>query len=270
TLQYRIRFLMGYPEIVIDISSMSKLLIMNLLIGLSTLNKRLTIAYTEAKTYLPTRAQYQRKKGNSRLGASKLYFQTLEHSATVTSTNLSSIAMSDAPRFLVGFPTFNEDLLITLFQEFSPNACLIVHGVPLRVKDEWRLKAIKYINSHILNQISENDQIKISTYWYADTFALLERYYQQVKLTHKFIIGPPSSKLQAVAVSLFKIYRGDVQILYPTPKSYSLQEHSEQSSRVHSIEFSPFSDFMKKLVQRRHEIDVAGLERPQVLRQFNP
>jgi hypothetical protein len=231
---------------------------MSLLVNLRKLDQQITILYTEPRIYLPTKTQFLKKKNNKRLGASKLFFQTLDVSATVTTENLSSIAMADAPRFLVAFPTFNENLLITLFQEFSPNKWLLVHGLPLRKKDIWRSDAIKFINRHVLEQVSEAQQTAISTYDYRDTFSLLERYYQQVKLTHKFVVGPPTSKLQAISVALFKLYRQDVQILYPTPKSYLLREHSKFSSTVHSIKFNKFSEFVQELVKYRHQIDVTS------------
>ncbi len=246
----------NFSNIIIDISSMSKLLIMDLIVNLSKIKKRIVIIYTEPKEYRPTQTQYLKKKRNIKQDTSKLYFQTLDVSATVTTINLSSIAMSDAPRFLAAFPTFNEDLLITLFQEFSPNAWLLIHGIPLRQKDKWRLKAIEYINHHVLSQISDIEQTKISTYNYVQTFSLLEKCYQKVKFTHKFIIGPPTSKLQAVAVALFKLYRQDVQILYPTPKSYLFKEHSRFSSTIHSIYFNNFSLFIEELKIKRKKIDV--------------
>ena len=257
TLLSKVVVIKEYPEVVIDISAMSKLLIMCLLVNLRNLDQQITIAYTEPKIYLPIKSQYRKKKLNKRLGASKLFFQTLDVSATVTTENLSSISMADAPRFLVAFPTFNEDLLITLFQEFSPNECLLVHSIPLRKKDKWRPDAIKFINQHVLSQVPEIQQTAISTYNYKDTFALLEKHYQQVKLTHKYIVGPPTSKLQAIAVALFKLFRQDVQILYPTPKSYLLLEHTKFSSRVHSIKFNKFSEFVQGLVNNRHQIDVS-------------
>lgn len=245
-----------FPEIVVDISSMSKLLILDLLVNLCKMDQSLTITYTEPREYLPTRQQYTVKKKKIQQDSSKLYFQTLDVSATVTTRSLSSIAMADASRFLVAFPTFNEDLLITLFQEFSPNSWLLVHGLPLRLKDKWRLNAIKYINHHVLSQISDVEQTTVSTFDYLETFALLEDCYQKVKLTHKFIVGSPISKLQAVAVALFKLYRQDVQILYPTPKSYLFMEHSKFSGKIHSIRFKNFSQFVNELVKNRQRIDV--------------
>lgn len=120
----------------------------------------------------------------------------------------------------------------------------------------WREEAIKFINRHVFSQVSEIQQTTISTYNYIETFILLEKWYQKVKLTHKYIVGPPTSKLQAVAVSLFKLYRQDIQILYPTPKSYLFREHSKFSSTIHSICFNNFSRFVKELVKSRQKIDV--------------
>jgi cystathionine beta-lyase family protein involved in aluminum resistance len=108
----------------------------------------------------------------------------------------------------------------------------------------------------VLSQVSEAQQTTISTYDYRDTFSLLEKSYQKVKLTHKFIVGPPTSKLQAIGVALFKLFRQDVQILYPTPKSYKFREHTKLSSSVHSLKLYKYSDFVQKLVNSRHQIDV--------------
>ena len=257
SLQDKITTLKNYSEIVVDISSMSKLLIMTLIVNMRNINQPLTIVYTEAKIYLPTEKQFQKQKHNKQIGASKLYFQTLDVSSTVTTRNLSSIAMADAPRFLVAFPTFNEDLLITLFQEFAPNAWLILHGIPHLQKDKWRTEAIKYINRHILAQVTHNQQNNISTYEYREVFDILERCYQQYKLTHKYIVGSPTSKLQAVGVSLFKLFRQDIQILYPTPKSYLLKQHSRYSGKIHHISFKDFSKYINDLLVARHKIDAA-------------
>jgi len=247
--------LKSVKEILIDISVMSKLLIMTLLVGCQNFEDDIMILYTEPRMYKPTKAQFEAKKRYSKLAAVKLSFQTSDVAATITTRNLSSIAMDNSPIFLVGFPTFNEDLLIILFHEFSPNAWVIVHGKPLREKDQWRLNAIKYMNRHILEQIQPTDQIVVSTFHYEETFNVLENSYHQFKHTHKIIIGPPVSKLQAVAISIFKLYRPDVQILYPTPKSYLLHEHSLQAKAIHMIKFKRYAHYIKSLIESRLKVD---------------
>ncbi|MFI5251384.1 MAG: hypothetical protein ACHQQQ_03035 [Bacteroidota bacterium] len=242
-------------ETIIDISSMSKLLMMSLLVGLNKLATKLVIVYTESRIYKPSKRVFETRKRNRELRSSKLFFQTSDLLATTTTKSLSSSAMNNSPIFLIAFPTFNEELLITLFQEFSPSVTVIVHGVPLRKKDEWRTEAIHYINRHILGQIKAADQIKVSTYYYAETFQVLEKYYYQYKTSHKFTVGAGVSKLQSIAIAFFKLYRPDIQILYPTPKSYLLKEYSSQSSAIHSIEISNYAKFILDLREFRRRID---------------
>lgn len=257
-----LQFFSSFDEVVVDISAMSKLLIMTIIVNCKELSSDLTILYAEPRIYKPTFSEYQQKKRHRSLGAAKLFFQTSDVFATVTTSNLSSVSMDGSPIFLVAFPTFNEDLLITLFhQEFSPHACLIIHGMPLRKKDQWRMNAIKYVNRHVLEQIRDVDQLTIPTYDYRETFEVLESYYHKYKFTHKFVVGTTTSKFQAVAVSLFKLYRPDIQILYPTPKSYLLREHSSRAGKIHIIGFKQFKSFLDGLVEFRQKIDVHSISK---------
>jgi hypothetical protein len=100
---------LGYDEVVLDITAMTKLLILACLCKLSQFSRSVRVVYSEARNYSPNRQQFDAavKKGMAVLTK----FPSRGAESIVRLRCLSSIRMQGQPVTLVAFTSFNEHLV---------------------------------------------------------------------------------------------------------------------------------------------------------------
>jgi hypothetical protein len=239
--------------LVIDISAMSKFLIMILLQALRNFSGDIIIAYVEADCYHPTPKEFEEAKkqiiGSPDLGSPD--FLTSDVFRILHVTSLSSSAMQGHPILLIAYPTFNHNEIVALHNELSPNCMVIVLGKPHEEKNDWRLDAVKEINSRVLNNPDYcRDPFTLSTFDYISNIWGLENIYQKYKYTHRVLLSPTGSKLQTIAAFIFKQMRPDIQIVYPSTKSF-IGEYTDGCKALWCIRISDFSSFISVMDQFR-------------------
>lgn len=244
-----ISFIPANYNIVIDISAMSKLLIVVLLHGLRKLPNRVTIAYTEAEIYHPTQEDYNTQKTElDRETENPPVFLTTDIYNIVTTSTLSSVAMQGFPLLMVAFPTFNHRELIALVNDITPQHLILLEGRPHEGHNYWRQEAIKHLNRKIITGSSSQDDFPpeerriVSTFDYKETIRLLEEIYVHYKYTRKIIVAPTGSKLQSFGIFLFKQLHPDIQIIYPVTKGFA-NEYTEGSRAFWQIVFDNFANW---------------------------
>lgn len=241
----------GIDEIIIDISVMSKLMIIILIRWLSTFPGRIRIIYSEPMEYAPSIEQFEKLK----LDSTKQGWLSSHGVHDVVRTTLtSSIVMQSAPSIVIAFASFNEQLLRALLSVVNPSHFFLINGVPPHL--HWREEATQFINRAIIaeyaleNMLDENGQLtnRASTLYYEETFAFLSKLYATYCYSYRFIIAPTGSKLQALSCGLFKICCPDVHIEYPTPESLNFMGYSSPEIReTHEIVFENLSAILKKV-----------------------
>jgi hypothetical protein len=211
-------------RIFIDISAMPRLLIVQLIVAIGqsphTLHKT-SIAYCEAEVYYPRQEEYEAPKPEL-VETNQLYRENFISAGVfevIIVPELSSIASQGQPTRLVAMPSFNSDQLVSLRAELQPAYFSIVHGIPPYPEYQWRVDAIKRINS--TENIPDREDVDISTLDYREMLQFLIKVYDDRELLERIIIAPIGSKMQAVAIGLFRVYMNDVQIAYPTPSIFS-------------------------------------------------
>lgn len=239
-------------RICLDISAMSKMLILVLLDALKDINSSLTIAYAEAQVYHPTQEEFNRdlEEAKQKLPKRIPEFLTSGVYSVVTTPALSSIATQGYPTVLVVFPTFNHNLFLALLNEVTPQDLRIIEGDPLRAENKWRLDAIRKINESSYSLAKEPHKI-VSTFYYDQAINQLEELYEEHQYTHEFVIAPANSKLQTVGVFFFKQMHPDTQIVYPTPKGF-FDLYTEGIKQVHQIPFPNYHQFIETLDGHRY------------------
>lgn len=239
-----------FSHIWLDISAMSKLLILVLLEALRDIDVSLTIAYAEAEVYHPDRKEFEGKIKQVKRTMQTLEFLTSGVAGVVTTSALSSIAMQNYPTALVAFPTFNSQLLSALLTEVTPQDLIIVEGEPLRDLNKWRQTAIRKLNQEFY--ASAKATYVASTFYYDKTIKLLEKICQDYRFTHELVVAPANSKLQTVGVFFFKQMHPEIQILYPTPKSFIFNHYTERVKQIHQISFHSYCRFVHSLDGHRY------------------
>lgn len=238
-------------QIVIDISGMSKMLIVVILYGLRHTKVPVSIIYAPAEKYYPTRLNFAREKGKAESTDYFPYFLTTDVYKVVTTTKLSSIAMHDAPLVMVAFPNFNHLEISALLNETNSQKLFLIDSVKNLEHNSWRLEAIKWVNRGINKYVSpvtyEIDASDINA-----NIDLLEAIYNEWHLTHKVALSPTGGKLQAVATFCLKVMHPDIHVVYPVVRHFA-EEYTEGFTSHKEIFFQDFSEYTHHLDMHRRK-----------------
>lgn len=237
----------SHNEIVIDISVMSKLLIMIILYFLKDYSGKITIIYSEPVFWSPTETEYNIANQN-RIDGSFIALSSVGVYDVIRTPMLSSILMQDSPVFLIAFLSFNEQLIRVLLNSISPSEVVLMNTSYERYS--WRSDAMLKMHRSILDEYGKNNLATetglLRTYCnteYIKVFDEIASIYRNECLTKRIILSPTGTKIQAVACALIKICCPDIHVEYPIPESYVFSGYSSDDVfQVHNIKFENFSD----------------------------
>ena len=214
-----------FDEIVVDISVMSKYMIMQILYSLSNYTGVLKIIYTEPLSYAPLEDEWQ----NDAQWATTIDAQ---RAATilpsfgvhdiVRTPLLTSIVMQKSPALLVAFLSFNEQLIRALLSEYNPMHLYLINGTPPHL--QWREQATSANHRNIIEEYSKDNPLdekgilrrKTSTLHYIETFDLLAKIYREHCVENRIVLAPTGSKMQVLGCALISSC-AQYFILLPTP-----------------------------------------------------
>lgn len=236
-------------QIVIDISGMSKMLIVVLLYGLRNIELPVSIIYSAAEQYFPLKEDYEKERQKSNASDYFPYFLTTDVYNVVTTSKLSSIAMQDAPLAIIAFPNFNYLEISALLNETNAQKLFLIESVKNPEQNAWRIQAIRWLNRGVSRYVTpltfETDASDINA-----NIDCLERIYEEWHLTHKVAISPTGGKMQAVAVFCLKIMHPDIHIIYPVVREFA-EGYTMGHLKHQEIFFPNFSEHTKILDQYR-------------------
>ena len=158
-----LRFSKEFSRVLIDISGMSRLLIVQAIV--TFIRRRvgmISLFYSEAANYPPSKDEFDRKteSDSTEQGVSYLSSGIFEIAAT---PELSSVSMLGEAIRLVAFPSFDPAQLTNLVQELQPTYTDVIHGVPPDQNNEWRTEAIRLLNERTLNELHGKSDHTAST-----------------------------------------------------------------------------------------------------------
>ncbi|MDD9863865.1 MAG: hypothetical protein OXU54_04745 [Gammaproteobacteria bacterium] len=219
-------FACEFNRIFIDISGMSRLLIVQILVALLELeNCSVTILYGEADGYPPSKEQFERDQNNDNDDSPLSYLSYLSSGIfeVATTPELASVSMFGEAIRLVVFPSFDPAQLTNLVQELQPTYINLIHGIPPAEKNKWRTEAIRRLNEPTMGPLREENTThhEVGTREYKETLLALLEIYKKRSMFDRIVVAPTGSKMQAVAVGLFRAVLYDIQIVYPTPKIFT-------------------------------------------------
>lgn len=238
-----------YEEIFIDISVMSKLLIMIIMCSLKEYNGKITILYSEPYSWGPTEKKYNDTITNKTRGTC-IGLSSVGVGNVVRTPLLSSIVMQDCPILLVAFLSFNEQLINVLVNEINPSRLQVINHKCTRAK--WREKAMYAIHRDIIKEYeskeSINDVQSFDLIDYASVFKQLAKIYNDNCYNYRIVISPTGCKVHTIACALLKLCCPDVHIEYPTPESYLFDEYSsDKVIETHELVFDNYKRFISSL-----------------------
>ncbi|HXR49223.1 MAG TPA: hypothetical protein VN784_17455 [Candidatus Limnocylindrales bacterium] len=209
-------------RIFVDVSAMSRLLIVQALVALGTRSAGFAncfVAYAEAREYPPSQgeAEAELTKSESDPCLSILFLSSGVFDVTVV-PELSSFAPTGTQTRLVAFPSLDAHHLIAIRNEIQPSRFSFIEGVPPSSQNKWRQRVISAINK--LDKIPDAERFQTSTLDYRETLDCLLTLYAGHGERERLLVSPTGSKMQTVAVGIFRALIEDVQIVFPTPLSY--------------------------------------------------
>ncbi|MBQ3011663.1 MAG: hypothetical protein IJA20_05135 [Methanocorpusculum sp.] len=239
-----------YDEIILDISVMSKLLIIIIINSLKNYMKKLRIIYTEPLSWSPCKERFDFEIENreSKNGSKEFIpFITLSSVGIydiVKTPGLSSIVMQNCPAHLVAFLSFNQQLISGLFRDLSPEQVTLINSCSTRKTETWRKNATERIHQEIIQ--SMKSCLKLETIQFTDykgVFEKLVEIYHSTYYSKRMILAPIGCKLHAVSCALIKICCPDIHVEYPIPDSYMFDGYSTpEIFKIHQIEFISFKN----------------------------
>ncbi|MFA5267666.1 MAG: hypothetical protein WC379_06810 [Methanoregula sp.] len=255
TLNEKIEEIICTGNIVIDISGMSKFLIIILLTELAKKPVTVDIIYSEAEIYHPIKDVYENHLENFQKNITP-FFLTTNVYRIVTTPQLSSNSMQGAPLLIIAFPTFNYRDFFTLLNTLTPQYLIEIEGKPHNKKDNWRQEAIHKINERLAKDFQPNiEQIfckSVSTFEYIETIKMLSECYltEEYQYTHKCIIAPTGSKLQTLGVFFFKQIYPDIHLVYPVTEHF-LKDYTNGWKKIWHIKVENFPKIISALKKNR-------------------
>jgi len=234
-------------RIFVDVSSMSRLLIVQTIVALGTRSQGLSdcvVVYTEAETYPPTQAEAEAELAKSATDPtfSVLFLSSGVFDVTVV-PELSSFAPTAAQSRLIFFPSLDAHQLIALRNELQPSRITFIEGLPPNPNIQWRKQAVSRINH--LETVGNAERCTTSTLNYVETLDCLLSVYSRHAIQERLIISPTGSKMQTVAVGIFRSLIEDIQIVYPTPQDFrSPSDYTLGASTMHALPLGPFCELV--------------------------
>ncbi len=242
----------GIEEIIIDISVMSKMLIMIILCCLSDYEIKITLVYSEPVSWGPAEEKYREIIANRTHGTC-IGLSSVGVGNVVRTPMLSSVVMQNCPIYLIAFLSFNEQLINVLVNEISPTKLKIInHRCP---QDNWREEAMYTIHKDLIEDNMGADAIDtLSSFELKDYISVFEdmaKVYKENCYNYRIVIAPTGCKLHAVACALLKLCCSDIHIEYPTPESYLFDEYSSEIiSNVYEVVFDNYHQLINGLREK--------------------
>jgi hypothetical protein len=232
-------------KLFVDISGMSRHLIVQLIVYLGnrpTSFRNVEILYCEAEEYPPDEAnvvrRIERKEKWSHAFNLPVFLSSGVFGVSIV-PELSSVALQGQPIRLVSFPSFSVEQLDALRSELQPSKYTFIHGIPPRKENAWRPRRIKELNR--TNKIEPREDYDASTLNYGKTLDILIKVYQKHGVMDRLVISPTGSKMQSVAVGIFRAHMKDVQVVYPAPIRFpNPYRYTKGVRHVYSLNLAPF------------------------------
>lgn len=237
----------GY--VYLDISGMSRLLIVQCIVELARrgLLNRTRVLYTEAASYSPSAPEVERmlKLAEGNLVELAMFVSVGVFGLTIV-PELSSIAMAGCPMHVVIFPSWNPAQLAAVRAELQPTYYTILVPRSPDLESAWKYDAIQKVSEIESLRSAIRGVFPAPVLDFSGTLQLLVRIYTATSHREKIIIVPTGSKIQSVCVGLFRAMFSDIQIVYPTPRSFAKPpDYTRGIRQTYELSLSDFSGLVR-------------------------
>ena len=226
----------------VDVSGMSRLLIVQLVAEIIRCRRadRASILYVEAMDYPPSCEEVDTQLAEMEQGDPNAVAMFLSAGVfrLAVVPELSSVSMQGQPIRMVVFPSWNTMQMAAIRSEVQASFYTVVHGLPPFGANQWRPEAIKKLNRS--DSLPQLEEVTASTFDYRETLRLMMELYSAHAQSEKIVIAPTGSKMQTLALGLLCGWFKDLQIVYPTPKTFAAAEYTRSARSIHMLRLATF------------------------------
>lgn len=246
----------GTGEILLDVSGMSRLLIVQCIVELARrgLLGRVRVFYTEAKFYSPSREEFARLFGlpdDANLIELAMMVSMGVFGLTIV-PELSSISMAGCPMHVAVFPSWNPAQLAAVRSDLQATYYTMLVPASPDAESEWKKDAVQKASRVESLASAVRDTFLAPVLDTSNTIGLFVRLYTDVSHREKIVVVPTGSKVQSVCVGLFRAMFSDVQIVYPTPRAFAKpREYTSGIRQSYVFDLSYFS----RLVRQENDVE---------------
>lgn len=232
-------FIATSDHVVCDITGLNTEGLFRTLEVLANSSAEVTIVYTEADTYHPTKGEIEKyiSLDESDDDADFERLRTYEISELIYSGECELSVLDGFegsfspgyPFYLIAFLTFKRSRIARLLDEVTASRRLLLIGEPEREELIWRAKALLRINEDLVNDGVSNTE-SLSTLDHQGCFDFLESLYNsehgKLKLSYNFMLAPLGSKLQKLACWRFARKHRTIGVVTSSPVSIHHKNYS--------------------------------------------
>jgi hypothetical protein len=231
------------PQIVFDCTSCPSLILSQTLAVLLTRPCDLTVTYSEAETYFPTRDQWEHR--NKSPSGERVQGPFTGVRFVAKPPLLQSDDVGEHPVLLVLFPTFNTERTDGVLAELDPAERVWIFGEPHDLaKNSYRIEMEKTYASPIM--CPGDKWSALSTFDYRDTLSALGGVYAFFRSRYRIVVMPHGSKMQTLGANLFHCVN-EASLVFAMPKEYNPYEYSRGCGEVWSIPFGSTEALLRTL-----------------------
>lgn len=250
-------------HVLIDISTMSKLAVMLVLNACFALSLTVTVLYTEAKSYAPSEHEFEEARNRNAVHRPSLQVFTGVY-GVVRISCLASVAMQGQPTAALAFMSFNDALTQVLLNTVYPARLFLINCRP--PQHSWRERATAWIHDNVRREWEADNPVvadgsaldglparAASTLDYRETVSILLGLYWQLSSTHRVLLAPAGSKMQAIGCFLVKALHPDIHIEYPSPEGFA-PEYSSGIGPKWKLEFGNIASCVNRFSEKEKDL----------------
>lgn len=207
----------------------------------------LTILYSEAAKYYPTREQWGSGTLRPRGGRIEGPFSGVRFVEKPPS--LQADDQGEAPVMLVLFPTFNTERTSGVLADIDPAKRIWLIGEPHDLSEnDYRIDLAKSFAAPIM--YPGDAWSLVTTFDYKKAVEVLGAIYSENRFNYRISVMPHGSKMQTLGVGLFAIAH-QVSMVFAMPKEYNPSHYSEGCKQVWAIKLGNSATLLDKIKRAR-------------------
>ena len=243
----------GYVRVLFDCTSCPSRILSKCLRVLLDYPCDLTILYSEADKYYPTKEQWESgivKPGVTRIEGPFSGVRFVEKPPTLQADDIG-----ESPVLLVLFHTFNTERTSGVLAEIGPAKRIWIIGEPHDLDaNRYRIDMAKAFAAPAMYQGDE--WTLVTTFDYRASLETLAGIYRKKRADYRIAIMPHGSKMQTLAVNLFAVAH-EVSMVFAMPKDYNPKQYSEGCRQTWALPFGD-TNVLKELLRTDRVLGGSG------------